>query len=88
VAVLLGSAGTPAAVILAQAAPWPIDALLAWPLVLVDRLVEPALHARGSQDGPPQSTPAHVVAAVAGIALTWLFYVVLARVIIRRAIRR
>ena len=72
-ALLLASAGTPAAVILAQPAPSPLDALLAWPLVLVDRLVGPGRN---------------VAAGVAGIVLTWLFYILLARFVIWRVTAR
>ena len=68
-AFLLGTVATPAAVILAVPAPWPLDALLAWPLVLVDRWVGPGRNIR---------------ALVLGVALTWLFYILLARLMIWR----
>jgi hypothetical protein len=70
-ALLLGSAATPAAVILAVPAPQPLDALLAWPLVALDRWVS-------HDDG----TRIRLVALIAGIALTWLFYVLLARLLV------
>ena len=73
-ALLLGSAATPAAVILAVPAPAPIDALLAWPLVLMDRWIG----ARGA--GPSL----RVAALAAGIALTWVHYVLLARLLVSR----
>ena len=83
VAALLSSAGTPAAVIAAQILPPPFDAFVAWPLVLVDRLVEPRLHLE-SHSGSAWS---HIAAAGAGIVLTWLFYVLVARILIRRLAR-
>jgi hypothetical protein len=72
-ALLLGSAATPPAVILAVPAPWPLDALLAWPLVVADRW---------AASSPAQLT--QVLALVAGITLTWMFYVFLARVLVWR----
>lgn len=86
-AIMLASAGTPAAVILALPAPSPLDAILAWPLVLMDRLVGPG-HNVGTVEEPVyQGTPVHVAAGVLGIALTWLFYVVVARAVIWRLTR-
>jgi len=73
-ALLLGSAATPAAVILAVPAPAPLDAVLAWPLVVMDRWI-------GSRGAGP---PLRVLALVAGIALTWVHYVLLARLLVGR----
>jgi hypothetical protein len=70
-ALLLGSVATPAAVILAVPAPQPLDAILAWPLVVLDRWV-------GQADG----TQMRLLALIAGIVLTWLFYVLLARLLV------
>jgi hypothetical protein len=55
-------------------APAPIDAILAWPLVLMDRWIR----VRGA--GPPL----RVAALAAGIALTWVHYVLLARLLAGR----
>lgn len=74
VALLLGAAATPAAVILSVPAPAPLDALLAWPLVVMDRWVG------SSAGGGPWK---RVLALVAGIALTWAHYVVMARLLVR-----
>lgn len=72
-ALLLGSVATPAAVILAVPAPWPLDALLAWPLVVMDRRLA----------GPEQAGPMlRLLGLLTGIALTWLHYVVLARLLV------
>ena len=73
-ALLLGSVATPAAVILAVPAPVPLDAILAWPLVVMDRWV-------GSSEA---RAPMRVIALIGGIALTWVHYVLLARVLLRR----
>jgi hypothetical protein len=71
-ALLLGTVVTPAAVILAVPAPRPLDALLAWPLVLMDVWWNP-------------TTPTQrLVALVLGILLTWLHYVVAVRVVLWR----
>ncbi len=70
-ALLLGSVITPAAVILAIPAPWPLDAVLAWPLVLLDRWM-----------GPGGAPLARVAAGIGGIGLTWGHYVVLGRVLV------
>ncbi len=76
-AVLLGTVVTPAAVILAVPAPVPLDALLAWPLVVMDRRVSP--------DGGPW---VRLLALLAGIVLTWLHYIVVARLLVRWIARR
>jgi hypothetical protein len=74
-ALLLASAATPAAVILAIPAPAPLDAVLAWPLVVLDRWV-----GSGANTGPL----GRVAAGLLGIALTWVHYVVLVRLLLRR----
>lgn len=84
-ALLLGTAATPAAVILAVPAPRPLDALLAWPLVLFDIWLAPAAGAGSPAQG---STPLHAAAFAAGVVLTWMHYIVLARVILWWALRR
>lgn len=83
-ALLLGSAGTPAAVILAIPAPAPLDALLAWPLVLLDRWVGWG----GGPAGPESGPLVRVAAGLLGIALTWIHYVLLARLLVRWIVRR
>jgi hypothetical protein len=85
-ALLLGSAATPAAVILAVPAPAPLDALLAWPLVVVDRWV--ASHGSGSPTGPGVGPLVRLAAILLGILLTWLHYVLLARFLVWRIARR
>jgi hypothetical protein len=78
-ALLLASAATPAAVILAILAPAPLDAVLAWPLVVLDRWIG----AWG--DTRPLG---RLAAGLLGIVLTWVHYVVLARLLVRWIARR
>lgn len=77
-ALLLGTAATPAAVILAIPAPPPLDAVLAWPLVLLDRWIA------AGDTGPL----ARLAAGLLGIALTWVHYILLARLLVRLIARR
>ena len=77
-ALLLGTVATPAAVILAIPAPAPLDALLAWPLVVMDRWVGPS--------GPGPGV--RLLAGALGIVLTWMHYVVVARLLVGRFVRR
>jgi hypothetical protein len=76
-ALLLGTAITPAGVVLAWLAPRPLDAIVALPLVLLDVWAAPSA---GTVTGPV----ARLLLLVLGIALTWLLYVLAARLIIWR----
>jgi hypothetical protein len=78
-ALLLASAATPAAVILAIPAPAPLDVVLAWPLVVLNRWI-----GAGDDTGPL----GRLAAGLLGIALTWVHYVVLARLLVRWIARR
>ena len=78
IALLLGTAATPPAVILAIPAPAPLDAVLAWPLVLLDRWI-------AGSDAAPLTRLAF---GLLGIALTWMHYVLLARLLVRWTARR
>ena len=80
-ALLLGTVVTPAAVILAVPAPPPLDALLAWPLVLLDRWVGPERPRTTHGTGYP-GPGVRLAALLAGILLTWLYYVLLARLMV------
>ena len=74
-ALLLGTAATPAAVVIAWLAPRPLDAAAALPLVLLDLWSErTGVSDRGSR----------LLLLTLGIALTWLCYVLLARVLVGR----
>jgi hypothetical protein len=83
-ALLLGTVATPAAVILAVPAPRPLDAVLAWPLVLVDSWVGPGLNIGTAEEPIYEGTPVRLLALVIGIVLTWLFYILLARLALWR----
>jgi hypothetical protein len=83
---LLGSVATPAAVILAVPAPRPLDFILAWPLVLIDVWMGPASSGGMAEQQPATGTPLRVAALLAGIALTWLHYVLLARLALWRTV--
>jgi hypothetical protein len=83
-AVLLGTLATPAAVIIAVPAPRPLDAVFALPLVLLDIWVRSGPNIGTPQQPVVEGTPIRLVALIVGIGLTWLFYVLLARVVVWR----
>jgi hypothetical protein len=83
-AVLFGTTATPAAVILAVPAPRPLDAILAWPLVLIDSLIGPGPNLGTAGHPVYQGTPLLVIGLLAGIMLTWAHYILLARLILWR----
>lgn len=75
-ALLLATLATPAGVVIAWLAPRPLDAVVAWPLVLVD-VWAPSV-------GANESPIVRVLLLALGVALTWLFYALVARVVLRR----
>jgi hypothetical protein len=77
-ALLLATVATPAGVVLAWLAPRPLDAIVALPLVLLD-----VWAAAGSSGSPGL----RVLVLLLGIALTWLFYVLAARLLLWRLLR-
>jgi hypothetical protein len=87
-AVLLGTVATPAGVVLGWLAPRPLDAVVALPLVLVDAWA--ASHgATGTPESPGSKAPTlQLLLLVLGIVLTWLFYVLAARVVLGRIFLR
>lgn len=85
-ALLLGSVATPAGIVLAWAAPRPLDLIVAPPLVLLDMVVHRAGPEAVAGVGVSRSGEALLLAA--GIALTWMFYVLAARGAIGRLVRR
>lgn len=88
-ALLLGTALTPAGVVLGWLLPRPLDALVALPLVLVDIWAAPEAKdsiASGARVG--ESALARVGLLVLGIALTWVFYVLVARFVLWCMVRR
>lgn len=76
-ALLLGTVITPAGVVLAWLAPRPLDALVAFPLVLLDVWAAPSACV---VTGPF----ARLLLLVLGIVLTWLLYVLAARLVLWR----
>jgi hypothetical protein len=83
-ALLFGTVATPAGVILGVLAPRPLDAILAWPLVLLDIWVGPGPNNGPAEDPSYEGTPVRLVALGLGIVLTWLFYVLVARLVLWR----
>ena len=83
-ALLLATAFTPAGVVLAWVAPRPLDAVVALPLVVLDMWA-------GSKAGGAllsESPAARLLILALGIALTWLLYVIAARLILWRLVLR
>lgn len=74
-ALLLGSVATPAGVVLGWLLPRPLDLVVALPLVLLDMWAASGAH----------SPLVRVLLLLLGIVLTWLFYVLVARVLVVRA---
>jgi hypothetical protein len=70
--------------VIAWLAPRPVDALVALPLVLVDMWA--ASHGvSGTADRPSEEAPImRLLLLVLGIGLTWLFYVLAARLVLWR----
>jgi hypothetical protein len=84
-ALLLATLATPAGVVLAWLAPRPLDAIVALPLVLVDAWA--ASH--GVDTAPGGEAPiARVLLLGLGIGLTWLYYVLVARLLLWCLLRK
>jgi hypothetical protein len=80
-ALLLATMATPAGVVLAWLAPRPLDAVVALPLVLMDVWAT----SRGVTGARGDEAPAiRVLLLLLGIVLTWLFYVLVARLVFWR----
>jgi hypothetical protein len=88
-ALLLGTMATPAAVVFAWLAPRPLDAVVALPLVLVDVWAAASSGATGTAETPSTEAPTlRLLLLVLGIVFTWVFYVIAARVLLWRLLRR
>ena len=87
-ALLLATVATPAGVVFGWLAPRPLDAVVALPLILVDVWAT----SRGvSGTATSQSTGAPALRLLLlglGIVLTWLFYLLAARLVLWRLSRR
>jgi hypothetical protein len=87
-ALLLGTVATPAGVVLAWLAPRPLDAVVALPLVLVDVWAASGW-ATGTAETPSNQAPTlRLLLLVLGILLTWVFYVLAARLLLWRLLPR
>ena len=82
-ALLLATLATPAGVVLAWLAPRPLDAVVALPLVLVDMWAT-SQGAGIAETRSGEAPLARVLLLVLGIGLTWVWYVVAARLVLRR----
>jgi hypothetical protein len=83
-AFLLGTAATPAAAGLAVSLPAPIGMVLIWPLHGLAIWAGPGLNI-GTPERPfYEGTPIHLMAWTLGAGLTWLLYVLMARVVLWR----
>ncbi len=86
-ALLLGTVATPAGVVFAWLAPRPLDAIVALPLVLVDVWAASG-GATDTAETPSNQAPLRLLLLVLGIVLTWLFYVLVARLLLWRLLPR
>jgi hypothetical protein len=87
-ALLLATVATPAAVVLGWLAPRPLDAIVALPLVLVD-VWAASVGMASAAEAPGSDQPAwRLLLLLFGIVLTWLFYLLAARVLLWRLLLR
>jgi hypothetical protein len=87
-ALLLATVATPAGVVLGWLAPRPLDAVVALPLVLVD-VWAASDRATETVATPSNAAPVlRLLLLVLGIVLTWLFYVLAARLVLWKLLRR
>ncbi len=75
---------TPAGIVLGWLAPRPLDAIVALPLVLVD-IWAPSVLGNGATETPiEESAFVRLLLLALGIVLTWLFYVLVVRLVLWR----
>jgi hypothetical protein len=84
VAFLLGTVATPAGVILGWLAPRPLDALVALPLVLVDMWAASNGITEVGDAAGNEAPGLRLLLLGLGIVLTWVFYVLAARLVLWR----
>src|SRR5918994_603027 len=87
-ALLLGTVATPAGIILGWLAPRPLDAVVALPLVLLDIWLGPGPTIGTAEERTYEATLVRLLALVLGIVLTWLYYVLVARLVLWRLVAR
>ena len=83
-ALLLATLATPAGVVIAWLAPRPLDAVVALPLVLVDIWATSLGATRTTEPTGNEAPITRLLLLVLGIVLTWLFYVIVARLVLWR----
>ena len=88
VALLLATVATPAGVVLGWLAPRPLDAVVALPLVLVDVWAASGGATRTVETRSNEAPILRLLLLVLGIVLTWVFYVLAARLLLWRLLRR
>ena len=75
---------TPAGIVLGWLTPRPLDAIVALPLVLVD-IWAPSVVSNGATETPiEESAFVRLLLLALGIVLTWLFYVLVVRLVLWR----
>jgi hypothetical protein len=87
-ALLLATLATPAGVVLAWLVPRPVDAVVALPLVLVDVWAASSGATRTAETPSNDAPTLRLLLLLLGIVLTWLFYVLAARLVLWRLSRR
>jgi hypothetical protein len=83
-ALLLGTVATPVGITLGWLAPRPLDAVVALPLVILDIWVGRRPTIGAAEEPASEATLVRLFALILGIALTWLLYVLVARLVLWR----
>ncbi len=87
VALLLATVATPAGVVFGWLAPRPLDAVVALPLVLMDMWAASSGTTGTAGTRRNEAPTLRLLLLVLGIGLTWLFYVLVARLALWRLMR-
>jgi hypothetical protein len=87
-ALLLGTVATPAGIVVGWLAPRPLDAVVALPLVLLDIWAVPGVNGTPAETRLDESPFARLLLLTLGIVLTWLFYVLAARLVLWHLVPR
>lgn len=85
-ALLLATVATPAGVVFGWLAPRPLDAVVALPLVLVDVWAASGEATGIAETASNGRTTLRLLLLVLGIVLTWLFYLLAARLLLWRLV--
>jgi hypothetical protein len=87
-ALLLGTVATPAGVVFGWLAPRPLDAVVALPLVLVDMWAASGGTIGTAETPNNEASTMRLLLLALGIVLTWVFYVLAARLLLWRLLLR